>query len=150
MASKIQDVAEVIRWFNEGRTYRWMTEEYERKYNLVVSPSLWGNFRRRMGLPRRINRDDDLIPWLVAPEHRSNYAVQMLRAEARLRRGIPLTGNYFERLEAWKAKLAADDLVVHYEPETERGFFYVPRRIGVDNDLIREPEEKTTHQRPVD
>lgn len=62
MSSNIQDEAEVVRWFEEGRTYRWMTEEYERKYNLVVSPSLWGDFRRRKDLPRRIDRDDELRP----------------------------------------------------------------------------------------
>ena len=30
---------EVRRWIeDEGRTYKWMVEEYDRKYNLKVSP----------------------------------------------------------------------------------------------------------------
>lgn len=44
MPAKIVDEGEVIRWFEEGRTYKWMTEEYLRKYNLEVAPSIWGNF----------------------------------------------------------------------------------------------------------
>lgn len=59
---KIQDESEVIRWFEEGRTYQWMIEEYRRKYDIETVVSMWGNFRRRRGLDRRIVRDDDLIP----------------------------------------------------------------------------------------
>jgi hypothetical protein len=33
--------------------------------------------------------------------------------------------------------------VVHYDPDTEEGFFYVPRQEG-DDDLIHRPPSKTT------
>lgn len=148
--TKIQDEAEVIRWFEEGRTYAWMCQEYERKYNIHTVPSLWGNFRRRKGLTRRITRNDDLIPWAVNEEHRWDYDLALLRMEARKRAGAKLTPSDAGRLEAWHRKLQADDLVLHYDPDTEEGFFYVPRRPGIDNDLIREPDHKTTTRRAAD
>jgi len=36
-------------------------------------------------------------------------------------------------------ELAGRGLVVHYDADTEQGVCYVPRRPGVDLDLIREP-----------
>lgn len=149
-ARKIQDEQEVIRWFEEGRTYEWMVEEYRRKYNIETVPSMWGNFRRRRGLQRRIVRDDDLIPWHVKREHRWAYAVMMLRTEGRKRAGKPLSEDMEHQLAVWKENLAADKAVVHYDPDTEEGFFYVPRREGIDTDLIRVPERKTTIRRAAD
>jgi len=149
-ASKIQDEAEVIRWFEEGRTYAWMCQEYERKYNIHTVPSLWGNFRRRKGLTRRLTRDDDLIPWAVKSEHRWAYPLVVLRMEARKRAGHELTPLDEQRLASWKETLAEKDLVVHYDPDTDEGFFYVPRRVGIDNDFIRQPERKTTTRKAAD
>ena len=87
-ARKIQDEAEIIRWFEEGRTYEWMAREYVLKYQIDTVPSMWSNFRRRRGLTRRIVQDDLLIPWAIKPEHRRLHAVIMLRAVARQRRGV--------------------------------------------------------------
>lgn len=148
-ARKIQDEGEVIRWFEEGRTYQWMIEEYRRKYNIETVPSLWGNFRRRRGLERRIVRDDDLIPWFVKEEHRWAYPVQMLRSEARRRQGKELREIEESRLEGWLRGLGADNVVVHYDPDTEEGFFYVPRE-PTDDDIIRKPKRKTTPRRAAD
>lgn len=139
--SKIVNEQEVIRWIEEGKTYNWMVEEYERKYNIQTTPSMFGNFRLRRGLDRRIGRDDNLIPWEVKKEHRWHYPLAMLRVEARRREGRPLRESDAQRLASWKQMLAEQDLVVHYDPETEEGFFYVPRREGVDTDLIREPDK---------
>lgn len=148
--SKIQDEAEVIRWFQEGRTYQWMCDEYERKYNIIMVPSAFGNFRRRRGLDRRLVRNDDLIPWEVKVEHRWAYPLAMLRTEARQRAGSKLTPSDEKRLATWKANMEERDVVVHYDPETEEGFFYVPRRPGVDTDMIRQPDHKTTQRRAAD
>ncbi|MFI2783089.1 hypothetical protein [Streptomyces sp. ALB3] len=143
---KIQDEAEVIRWFEEGRTYQWMIDEYRRKYGIDTVSSMWGNFRNRRGLERRITRDDDLIPWFVKVEHRQQYPLVMLRAEARRRDGRELTESSRTRLDSWRRMLAQEDVVVHYDPETADGFSYVPRRAG-DHDLIRQPARKTTARR---
>jgi len=149
-ATKIVNEQEVIRWFEEGRTYQWMVEQYREKYGIDVVPSTFGNFRRRRGLQRRIQRNDELIPWYVRPEHRWTYPIMMLRAEARRRAGKELRPSEAERLEAWLRRLKEEDRVVHYDPETEEGFFYVPRRTGVDTDIIRKPARKTTLKRPAD
>lgn len=149
-ARKIQDEQEIVKWFEQGKTYEWMVAEYRRKYNLETVPSMFGNFRRRRGLGRRIVRNDDLIPWAVNREHRWLYPVMMLRAAAAQREGKELPERTMERLERWLEERKAEDSVVHYDPETEEGFFYVPRRPGVDTDLIRVPDRKTTQRKAAD
>jgi hypothetical protein len=72
-ASKIVDEGEIVRWYEEGRTYRWMCDEYRSKYSIDTVQSMFGNFRKRRGLERRITRDDDLIPWHVMKDHRWAY-----------------------------------------------------------------------------
>ncbi|WP_406192315.1 hypothetical protein OH733_05505 [Streptomyces griseus] len=146
---KIQDETEVIRWFKEGRTYAWMIKTYKEKYGIDTVPSMWGNFRRRRGLDRRIVRDDDLVPWFVKEEHRWAYPLRMLRIEARQRAEKELTESDIARLSSWKEMLEEENAVVHYDPDTEQGFFYVPRQEG-DDDLIHEPDQKTTPRRSAD
>ncbi|MFD7976706.1 hypothetical protein [Streptomyces sp. NPDC059071] len=145
---KIQDEAEVIQWFKEGRSYQWMTDKYMEKYGIPMSASSWGNFRYRKGLDRRIARDDDLIPWAMKKEHRQHYAVIMLRAEARRLAGLPISEDKAKRLESWKQMLKDKDAVVHYEPKLD-GFYYVPREEG-DGEFIRRPKTKTTKRRNAD
>lgn len=142
-ARKIQNEQEVIRWFEEGRTYQWMIDKYKEKYGIDTVPSMWGNFRRRRGLDRRIIRDDDLIPWFVKEEHRWAYPLVMLRTEARRRAGQPVTKTDQGRLATWKKMLEEEDAVVHYDPDTEEGFFYIPRQ-PEDDDIIHRPPKKTT------
>lgn len=148
-ATKIVNEQEVIRWFEEGRTYKWMTDEYRRKYNTEMVSSAWGNFRRRRGLARRINRDDDLIPWHVLPKHRWSYQLQMLRAEARRRAGFELRDEDQRRLPAWLRHLEEEDVVIDYVPELEEGFVFTPREPD-DDDIIRRPRRKTTLRKAAD
>jgi len=137
---KIQNDQEVERWIREGKTYTWMVEEYERKYNIEIQPHAFANFRKRRGIDLRVQRDDRLIPWRVKEEHRWAYPLSMLRTEAKVRRGETPGGGRMERLENWKKKLLAEDLVVKYDPDTDAGFTYVRRRPDIDKDLIFEPE----------
>lgn len=138
--TKIQDEGEVRRWMEDGMTYAEMAEIYREKYNIDTSPSMWAMARRRLGVPMRIARDDKLIPWAVKAEHRWDYPIVMLRMVARRRQGFELTEQYEHDVDAWLKGLEEDNTVVHYDPETDQGWFYVPRREGVDLDLIREPE----------
>jgi hypothetical protein len=48
-----------------------------------------------------------------------------------------------EMLDAWLSGLERDGVVVHYDPDTIEGWWYVPRRDGIDLDLIYEPAERT-------
>ena len=141
---KIQDEAEVVRWFTEGRTYRWMVEEHDRKYHIRLSPSAFSNFRVRKGLQRRIAREPELIPWEISLPHRWAYPLAMLRVEARRRSGFEVRAADVERLESWKRGMNEDGVVVHYDPDTEQGWWYVPRRPGIDTGLIHEPSRATT------
>ena len=122
----------------------WMVEEYQRKYGIETRPSMFGNFRRRRGLERRLTRNDDLLPWALDEKHRWTYPAMMLRAEARRRDGKELRKEDETRLDAWLRRLEEEDTVVHYDMATEEGFWYVPRRPGVDTDIIRVPDRKTS------
>lgn len=147
-AKKIVNENEVVRWFEEGKTYAWMVEEYRRKYNIDTVPSLWGNFRRRRGLARRITRNDELVPWNVKEEHRWAYPLVMLRVEARRRDGRELRDVDSSRLTSWLEWMEAESLVVHYDPDTADGFFYIPRG-EQDTDLVRQPEAAHRTHRPA-
>lgn len=142
--SKVQDFAEVKTWIEEGKTYKWMVEEYLRKYNIQTSISMWAGIRHRHGFERRIVRNDDLIPWEIKEEHRYAHPISMLRAEARRRAGNELSRHMESMLDGFLRTLERDDLVVDYQRDAEQGWHLVPRRVGVDADLIREPERKTT------
>jgi hypothetical protein len=74
----------------------------------------------------------------------------MLRTEARRRAGKQLRKEERVRLDAWLRRLARENIVLHYDPDTDEGWFYVPRRPGVDTDIIRVPERKTTPRPAAD
>lgn len=148
--TKIVDEKEVTRWIEEGRTYREMSEEYLEKYNLEVSPTMFSNFRSRHGLDGRIVRNDQLIPWKILPQHRYAWSANMLRAEGRKRAGRTLSPAESDQLAGWHRTLEREGAVVHYDPDTEQGFFLVPPRPGIDTDLIRVPDRRTTVRPTVD
>jgi len=118
--------------------------EHDRKYHVLLSASAFSNFRVRHGMARRIAREPNLIPWEVNHNHRWAYPLSMLRVEARRLGGFKLRASDAERLTAWKLGLASDGVVVHYDPGTTQGFWYVKRRPGIDLGLIHEPQTRTT------
>lgn len=139
---KMRDVNEFRRWYDAGHSYRWMADEYKRKYGDTVAPTMFSNWRIKLGLrPRLAVRDRRIIPWDVREEHQTLLPMRMLQLEARRQRKLALTPLQLRRHESWRQKLEEGNLVVHYEPETEQGFFYVPRREGVDTGLVRVPDE---------
>lgn len=140
---------EVKRWYEEGRTYAWMAEEYLRKYNLEISPSAFSNLRASQGWERRITRDDELIPWDVKPEHRWHRYVALLRVEARRRAGRELRPRDAVAVENFLAELAEVDGVIYYDPETPEGFHVVRREPG-DDDIIRRPKKGVTRRKSTD
>ena len=88
----------------------------------------------------RTNTDETAIPWHpVRPEHRSRYLVRMLRAAARRDRGEKSAPVIEAQLDNFLRQMDAMDCVVHYDPETEDGWFRVARRPGVDLGLVRDP-----------
>ena len=144
--TKIVNESEVVHWIEDGWTYAQMTETYLTKYNLVVSPTMFSNFRRRKGLDRRYTRDDELIPWEVDPKHKWAYPLQMLRAEAKVRDGKSISEATAKRLAAFHRFLEEERAVVYYDPNTDQGFHFVPREAR-DTDIIRRPGPKHRTQR---
>lgn len=144
-ASKVQDLPEALTWLRQGRTYQWIVDEYIGKYGVRTTISMWAVLRRRHGIERRIVRDTKLIPWEVNPEHRHRHAVAMLRAEGRRRAGRALSPKAAASLTAWSQRLKSECLVVHYDRSTAQGWRYLPRREGIDLDLIREPRAVGLH-----
>lgn len=142
-AKKIQDEAEAIRLLeDEGYTYEQMIKFYRDKYNIETAPNTWSTFRRRRGLKRRIVRDPVLIPWKVKLEHRHDRDIIMLRREAKRRAGDEISAEDLHELEVWKRNYSPDgDVVLHYDPDTKKGWIPMRRRPGVDLDLIREPDK---------
>jgi hypothetical protein len=94
----------------------------------------------RAGLTKRI-RYSDALPWeRIRVEHNGHYAAQMLRAGARIEAGQEVSQDLSDRYESWKARLDSEDAVVHYDPDTADGFFYVKRRKGIDKGMVRSPK----------
>lgn len=141
--SKIEDEGEALRWIEEGHTYAWMAKEHAEKYGVRLSPTTFSELRKRHGMPRRAARDVDLLPWAIRREHRKGYILGLLRAEARLRAGMAVSEVEAGKVEGFKSRLARDNRVIHYEPETERGWYLVPRREGIDTDIIRRPDKRS-------
>lgn len=138
--TKIHSVDEVRRWYEDGLTYKEMSELHLQKYGVLVTTSGFSALRRRMGWPSRQAGDSPLMPWKVESKHASAYLYTMLRREIRRREGLPWSStDPEEKLDQWVDGLRESGAVIDYRPETEAGFFLTYARPGVDTDLIREP-----------
>lgn len=105
-----------------------------------VTPESINMFAKRRGIVIGDgNRYENLLPWAVARQHRNLYSAKLLRREGQRRSGRKLSAKDEAELDRWINKLKADDLVVAYSRDTERGWWYVPKRPGIDEDLIRVP-----------
>ncbi|MQA94237.1 MAG: hypothetical protein GEV11_06135 [Streptosporangiales bacterium] len=135
-----------------GTPYREIVAINERSTGFRVSKAHIANQKPRLMqmygvvFPRG-RRRHELLPWAVRPEHTRHPLVRLLDLEARrrdnLREGAvihPLTDDLLAELQAFRARLLeAGDLVVHYDAGSAGGFQLVPRRPGIDLDLIRRP-----------
>lgn len=77
--------------------------------------------------PHARPRYEDLLPWKVFDEHKMLYDARMLRLEGRLRAGLELTKRDERMLRNWKVALEKENAVVHYDGDTEEGFFWVDK-----------------------
>jgi hypothetical protein len=140
---------EVRRWYDNGETYAWMVQEYQRKYGLKVSPTMFSYRRSARGWERRkARRADGLFPWVVQEEHKWHRLLVMLRLEARSRRfGLDtMPDSDVRELTTFREQLRIDDVVIHYDPHTGPGFVLVPRQAS-DSDIVRQPTQAGPSQR---
>lgn len=87
-----------------------------------------------------VPRYDAVLPWRVRQEHLTDYNARMLRLEGRRLKRRKLDPDEKRRLDSWKKALAEMDRVVHYDPRTTEGFFWVPREPADEGLLIRHPD----------
>ena len=133
----------VRHWYDEGFTYAEMVKKALDEHHVQISPTAISNLARRRGWPRRSARDDELIPWAIKAEHQDRRQVVMLRLIARQRAGLPIREREESELKFFLTQIKSADAVVHYDPATEDGFFYVPRQEG-DAEFIRPPKRGLT------
>lgn len=97
----------------------------------------------------RTKTDESAIPWYpIRAEHRNRHLARMLRAAGRRERGEQSAEVVEAQLNLFLRSAKELDFVVHYDPDTEQGWFRVPRRKGIDTGLIRDPF-KDDHGRQV-
>ena len=129
------------KWVEEGLDHKQMQQRIKEQFGEDVALSSISGALSRAGLTNRV-RYDEFIPWgRIALEHNHSYQLTMLRIAARLHKGLPVRDVDRRRFERWAAELKAKGVVVHYDYDTEEGWFYTPARPGVDTGLIRVPDE---------
>lgn len=126
----IPDSTELRRLVREGKTHADIAElVYERTGQRVTRGAVSAAISRA-GLSSPANRYTDHLPWRVKIEHSKHYAARMLRLLGRRDNGEELAEGDSNRLDAWLAKISAENVVVAYAPHTAEGFFYVPKPRG--------------------
>lgn len=113
-------------------------------------------WRKQNGYPPMRTRNESteaLVPWRVKPEHSNDRRIRALRSEARIREGLPVNAPDLARHHAVFNELRKLKAVVYYDQVN--GFQYVPRREGIDLDVIFDPrinddgtrnDDKSTYQ----
>ncbi|MFY1688191.1 hypothetical protein [Plantactinospora sp. WMMB782] len=133
--------ADIVRMLRAGETYESIVDWLKKNHGVSVRQHTISEFRKAQRLPARRGTHADLIPWTVRKEHQHLYVPQMLRALGQKRAGKALSEGVAGKLERWLPRVQGD-AVVHYDPDTDQGWFYVPRRPGIDKDVIRVPDEQ--------
>jgi hypothetical protein len=85
-------------------------------------------------------RYDDTLPWRVKVAHSGSIHQWMLRVAHRKQHGGKVSADEERRYESWLREMHEKDAVVAYFPNSELGFYWVPREPG-DGELIRPPQE---------
>lgn len=136
----VPNKGELERYLEQGMTQAQIVDAWESDSGVRVSRSSIGMAIERYDLrsARPRPRYEDTLPWTVLDEHTHHNDARMLRLEGRRRRGGSLTAKELRVLNAWLQLLDEKNAVIHYDPQTERGFWWVPRTEG-DADIVHRP-----------
>lgn len=142
MASGMSNHLDQIRQMAaDGKTHAEIKAWLESEHGIEVGVKAVTMALRRMGTERQKPRYDDVIPWTVKVQHLRDPLIRMLRAVARLEHGAELGTDVNENsVRNWMKLRREDNMVVDYDEET--GARLVPRRAGIDDGWIREPDER--------
>lgn len=132
---KVPDKNTLQRWHDAGMTHqamadRVLAETGERVSRAAISMAL----QRYNITTEQKARYRDEVPWHVRVEHLRAYPVRMLRLLGRRRSGEPMADDLSARLDGWLRQLEESNAVVAYDPDSDQGFFYVPREDGDPED----------------
>lgn len=121
-------------------TQQQMVDAYFAETGIKVSRSAIAMAMHRTGLANTAHvRHDDLLPWTLRPEHRYQRDARYLRSESRRRRGEAVSAAELRRLQAWKTELDSRNAVIHYDPDSPGGWWWI-ERTPYDMDLVRHPK----------
>lgn len=125
------------RYLSLGLTQQQIADRYEEETGIRCSRAAIGMAIKRYDLESNKPRPRfaELTPWTLPKKHQMKWDARMLRLEGRRRQGLPMTDKELRALTAWLGDLQEADAVVAYNPNSEPGFFWVPKREG--EDLVR-------------
>ena len=126
----------LAKWRDEGLTAQQIVARIKEREGVEVAVGTVYAALSRAGLSDRI-RYQDYIPWRVRSDHANAFPLIMLRLAARRSAGQVLPAEREAKLDRWIARLEQEDAVVAYVKDSPDGFYYVPRRHGIDTGLIR-------------
>ena len=137
----VPDKTTLARYLSRGLTQKQIVDAWENDSGMKASRSAIAMAITRYGLksshPRP--RYEDTIPWVVKNEHIHHNDARMLRLEGRRRQGKTLSEDELRWLTKWRTALEVAGAVIHYDPLTEQGFYWVVREAKDNNDIIRRP-----------
>lgn len=147
------EAEELRRWVEEGMTDGEIGTLYGR---LTGQPAATRQnvayWRSKHGIERATRRGykldhSDVRPWVVKMEHTGDGIEHRLYDYSRRRKGIKLDAASERLLDEFLEFLAAYDLVVDYNRDTEDGWLFRKRRKSDDPDnIIRAPKRTTPAQ----
>lgn len=130
-ARRVPDADQLRAYLDKGLTHAEIADAWLKDSGVRVSRSTVSMAVARYNLkdhsPRAHMRHSDLIPWHLDPEHVYRPEARLLRLEGRRRAGHLLREDESRWLENWKTELSNAGAVVHYDPDTEEGFFWVSK-----------------------
>lgn len=142
---RMPDKETLTKWIlDEGLSRQQIVDRVFEQTGETVTPQAVTMAARRYQIPRQSNRYEDLLPWHVRQEHAHVKEAILLRRLGRRKAGLTNRPEDEKWLDGWLAEMLKKGRpVVAYYPDTEQGFWYVPR-VKEDGageyDVIRRPD----------
>jgi hypothetical protein len=127
------DYKEAEQMLRAGKTQQEVAEHFG------VSQSAVSLGIKRANIKADTNRAEGrAVPWHpIAIQWRDQYLARMLRAAHRRNQGIKSSAFTEAQLDTFLRAMTEQGFVIDYDDET--GFHKVPRRLGVDFGMVKEP-----------
>lgn len=113
------------RWSKEGLTHQQMADRVYEESGERITRTAISAAMQRYGLSKPGHRYTDTIPWRCKVGHAKAYQLRMLRLLGRRREGGKINKKESGQLDSWLATLEEENAIVAYDPEDDRGFFYI-------------------------